>query len=277
MWKILSAFIRTRFHPLSSHKNLATGPIVLVTRRAGGDVGGGVGTREQWSDLAGDGVVAWRRGGVGQGRVHRFHPLSSRKNLTADLAGDGWWRGGGVGGVGQGGLRDVGERHHRAAGPIWLVTWVGGGGGEMWGGGRCFTGSFIEVPEKPNNWSDLAGERVVAEAGGGRRWPGRRAGWGGDVGGAESSVAPDAPRSSLKNLTTGHLVVTGWWRGWGGSREQCGSNEVCRFHPFSSLQLLRFGWGEAWCWAREAGVAGWETKSAPVPPLSSLKNLTTGW
>ena len=98
-----------------------------------------------------------------------------------------------------------------------------------------------ELPQKPNNWSDLAGDGLVAG--------------GGDVGGGapESSVgatksAPVPLLSSLTNLTTGPIwLVTGWWRGGGGDvgggaqRAVWEPRRVHRFLPLSSLKNLTTG------------------------------------
>ena len=141
----------------------------------------------------------------------------------------------------------------------------------MWGGGApessvgATKSAGTELPSKPCNWSDLAGDWLltgVVEGGGGDVARGTReqcgsneectvslhlknlttgdgvVAGGGDVGGGapESSVGATKihqfpPRSSLKNLTTGPIwldgVVAGGRCGGGGNREQCGSNEEC--------------------------------------------------
>ena len=143
-----------------------------------------------WSDLAGDGVVAGGRCGagppessVGATKSAPLPPLSSLKNL-----GGGMWGGG-----------------HQPP-PTEMA-----GDGVVAGGRRCGGGESessvgaMKSAPLPNNWSDLAGDGVVA-GGGGRCGGGTR-----EQCGSNEECTGFPPLSSLKNLTTGPIwLVTGW-------------------------------------------------------------------
>ena len=136
--------------------------------------------------------------------MHWFFVLGSLKNLTTGLI---WLvTRGRCGGMGGG----VGR---------WPME---GGQGGRWGATKGALVPPFGLPKKPNNWSDLAGDK-----GGGM---GRRRG--------------EVLLGSLQNPTTGLIwLVTrggGWGKAWeggpwragkggdgGGTREQCGSNKSC--------------------------------------------------
>ena len=237
-----------------------------------------------WSDLAGDegggdggsrGEVAHGRAGQGgemgeQQKVHWFSVLGYKPNNWSDLAGD---EGGGMGGQAWGG------------GP-----WRAGKGGK-WGGGhhravweqQKKVPPFLGLPSKPNNWSDLAGDK--------------RGGMGEGVG----EVAHGG--RARGEMRGGHQRAV-WeqqkWRAgkgrWGeGTREQCGSNKRCTFFFWGSLKNLTTGliWLGGWGGSRGEVVhggrarggdggggtreqCGEQQKCTGSPFLGSLKNLTTG-
>ena len=149
--------------------------------------GGGQGGVDGWGDQR----AVWE-----QQSVHWFHLLGSLKNLTIGLI---WLvtRGGGVGGVGQGGGQG-------AVDGVKLNNWsdlAGDEGGGVGGSGSNKAGSLYL-----NNWSDLAGDE------GGRRGgcgPGRRARGVvppfGDGGGHQRAVWEHRFHlfTSLENLTIG--------------------------------------------------------------------------
>ena len=150
--------------------------------------------------------------------VHWFHLLGSLKHLTIGLI---WLvtRGGGVGGVGQG----------------------GGQGGQMGGGApessvgatrRALVPPFA-LPQKPNNWSDLAGDE------GGEVWGGwaREAGKGGGDGGG----APESSVGSNKACTGSTFL--GWSRKTDKGGEMGGGTESSVVPPFGLPKNLRRGGG----------------------------------